>query len=322
MGTFWQQTVAFFMSIFQTLLWFVPSVWVSDVAAPPYEAATISTAAASQADALAAGGGWYVVLDDEFDGSTLDTSVWAYSKHGLRNVEYWCDDMVSVQGGNCVIKATKETNHVCTSGICPEDGLFTGGIETNGKLEQAYGYFEARVKFPDSAGMWSAMWLQSNTMGTLGNGGKDGSEIDVYESAFYYNPTKIGTCVHWDGYSDLWHREVGEITDTDIDLYDDYHTWGLLWTPDSYSIFLDGKLIRRTNAGGVSQVAEYLRLTCEIRTSGYAPYGQKLGADEFVGGDFLIDYVRIYQHTDFDGLEKTAADFDQPLLAEIAQNLG
>lgn len=111
-------------------------------------------------------------------------------------------------------------------------------------------------------------------MGRLGNGGKDGSEIDVFESSFYHNPTQIGHCIHWDGYSDTWHRDSGAVVDTGVDLYDDYHVWGLLWTPTEYTFFLDGKPIACTNAGGVSQVAEYLRFTVEIRHTEYGPYGR------------------------------------------------
>ncbi|MDR1409366.1 MAG: hypothetical protein LBJ12_03665, partial [Oscillospiraceae bacterium] len=91
----------------------------------------------------------------------------------------------------------------------------------------------------------------------------------------------------------------------------------LLWTPDRYTVLLDGQPLWRTNAGGVSQVPEFLRLTCEIRRTGYAPYGQQLG--EFTGGDFYIDYVRIYQHTDFESFIKAASDLKQPMFAKLAQ---
>ena len=120
-------------------------------------------------------------------------------------------------------------------------------------------------------------------MGRLGNGGKDGSEIDVFESSFYHNPTQIGHCIHWDGYSDTWHRDSGAVVDTGVDLYDDYHVWGLLWTPTEYTFFLDGKPIACTNAGGVSQVAEYLRFTVEIRHTEYGPYGRSSASYQHQG---------------------------------------
>lgn len=159
-------------------------------------------------------------------------------------------------------------------------------------------------------------------MGRLGNGGKDGSEIDVFESSFYHNPTQMATV------------SIGMATVTPGTA-----TAARLWTPGSTFTtittfgacsglrrstpsFLDGKPIACTNAGGVSQVAEYLRFTVEIRHTEYGPYGQKLG--EFINtrenpAEFQIDYVRAYQNTDFIASQKTAEDFKQPLLAKLVQ---
>ncbi|MDR3344455.1 MAG: glycoside hydrolase family 16 protein [Oscillospiraceae bacterium] len=316
---FFQRLPVVFMALIQSAFWFIPGVWDAKEAVA-YAVPDYANVAQSQADAQAAGGGWYVVLDDDFSGSSLNSDVWVTSPHGKRNTEYWCTNLVSVQGGEAVVSAAYLEDNVCT--VCPQVGDFTSGIETRGKLEQAFGYFEARVKFPNSAGMWSAMWLQANSVGRLGNGGKDGSEIDVFESAFYFNPQNIGACIHWDAYEDLWYRNVGTVSNTGINLYDDYHVWGLLWTPTSYTVFLDGKALWKTGAGGVSQVPEFLRLTCEVRRTGSAPYGQKLGAftaTKDSPAEFNIDYVRIYQHTDFLSSIKAPGDFKQPLLASIAQ---
>jgi beta-glucanase (GH16 family) len=159
-------------------------------------------------------------------------------------------------------------------------------------------------------------------MPKLGNGGKDGSEIDVYESAFVQNPTKTGSAVHWDSYEPNWHRVEGTVIETEKDLYDSWHTWGLLWTPNSYSFYLDGQLLWMTGVGGISQVPEFLRLTCEITRGAWGPYGQPLGPFEATKDDpaeFLIDYVRIYQHPDFEKFIKSPEDFKQPLLAQLFQ---
>ncbi|MCL2023993.1 MAG: glycoside hydrolase family 16 protein [Oscillospiraceae bacterium] len=307
---------AFFMSIVQCVAWFIPSVWDTKPEPAPYSIPDIGIAAATKEAAQTAGGGWYVVLEDNFDGNTLNEDVWMKSPHGLRNTEYWCDNMVRVENGECVVTAAVLDDNVCD--VCPASGDFTSGIETRGKLEQAFGYFEARVKYPKAPGMWTAMWLQSNTMSRLGNGGRDGSEIDIYESIFYANPTKTGMCVHWDSYNNPWYRSVGTVVDTGKDLYDDYHVWGLLWTPESYTFFLDGEPIWRTGAGGVAQVEEFLRLTVEIRRGEWGPYGEPLGvftATKDNPYEYFIDYVRIYQHTDFLDSIKSADDMKQPWLA-------
>lgn len=314
--------LALLMAALQSLLWFAPGLFGGDL---PVDTAAYAPPVYGQVgdeSQAAEHGGWYLTYEDDFDGDALNSDLWVTSPHGLRNTEYWCDNMVRVENGSCVISAAYLDDNDCPDGKCPASGDFTSGIETRGKQEQVFGYYEARVKFPKAEGLWSAMWFQSGTMGRLGNGGKDGSEIDVFESSFYHNPTQIGHCIHWDGYSDTWHRDSGAVVDTGVDLYDDYHVWGLLWTPTEYTFFLDGKPIACTNAGGVSQVAEYLRFTVEIRHTEYGPYGQKLG--EFINtrenpAEFQIDYVRAYQNTDFIASQKTAEDFKQPLLARLAQ---
>ena len=312
----------FFLSIVQCLFWFKPEVWDTKPGPSPYGVPDYAVVEQSKEAAKAAGGGWYIVLDDEFDGDALNEDVWMKSPHGLRNTEYWCDNMVRVENGNCVVSAAVLDDNVCD--ICPSSGDFTSGIETRGKLEQAFGYFEARVKYPSAQGMWTAMWLQSHTMGRLGNGGRDGSEIDIYESSFWSNPTQTGMCVHWDGYTERWHKSEGTVVDTGMNLYDEWQVWGLLWTPESYTFFLNGEPVWRTGAGGVSQVPEFLRLTCEIRRGETGPYGQPLGVFDATREnphEYLIDYVRIYQHTDFLSSVKSVNDLKQPWHAPLLEKL-
>ena len=256
--------------------------------------------------------GWYVTLEENFDGDKLPET-FAPSPHGLRHTEYWCDDMVSVENGNAVIKATYSDNHECD--ICPKNGYFTSGIETkrtaNGKsenlFEQAFGYFEARVCFPKSGGMWSAFWLQTDSVGNIGNKGEDGSEIDIYESSFYNtNKSNIGHAIHYDGYANK-HKCMDRISNSGYDLYDGFHTFAVKWTPYEYVFFVDGKVSWATDFGGVCKVPAYLRFTNEIRDGKSGPYGQELG--KFDGGEFLIDYVKVYQNVNYIPHIQSPSDF-------------
>lgn len=276
-----------------------PQKGYSSIPSPDISRPAADAAFASLEDARANGGGWYVTMDEQFEGDSLP-ALWKPSPHGRRNTEYWCANMLDPgEDGRMKILAAALDDNVCDT--CPAQGDFTSGIETPGLFEQAFGYYECRVKLPRGPGLWSAFWLQTHSMGNLGARGKDGSEIDVYESSFHYEPAKVGNCIHWDGYGDF-HGSLGYVSDFGADLYDGWHTYGLLWTPDSYTFFVDGKAIWQTDAGGVSRVPSYLRLTVEIRRSEFGPYGAKLG--EFANtrenpSVFEIDYVKVYQHTDF-----------------------
>lgn len=293
--------------------------------------------------------GWYMVFEDDFEGDSLNENIkfgekyrgnkeiWTTSPHAIRwesNDEskpeqacWWCDEMVEVKDSNAVIHSRYEENHTC-NGECPAKGRFTGGIETriiNGEnnsnkgtsdemlFSQAFGYFEVRAKLPKSQGLWSAFWLQSSNMRKIGNNGMDGTEIDVFESAFLNSKkSEMGHALLWDGYS-----KDGKcspyITDLEQDLYDGYHTYALKWTPEYYVFYIDGVATWATNDGDVSRVKEFLRLTVEIDAGdGWGPHGQKIGQfshnnDE--NEDFLVDYVKVWQNENYEQFIKDDAEF-------------
>lgn len=265
---------------------------------------------------------WRLTLHTDFTAlDSLDGTVWAPSPHGLRKYEYWCADMIEFGDEGLIVKSVREDDHKCSAGICPQSGVFTSGIETRDGdeilFEQAYGYFEATVKVPLGTGMWSAFWLQSNNVGNIGNGGKDGAEIDVYESSFLSDPTKTGSAIHVDAYSAPWYSYGDHVADTGKDLYDGrFHTYAVLWTPDAYIFYVDGEETWRTDYRGVSTVPEFLRLTVEIRDPEYAvygPYGQKIGAFENAddgANDFVIKDVKVFACDDFAPYVNSVQDFD------------
>jgi len=270
-------------------------------------------------------GGWYEVFTDDFN--ELDPERWAYSPHGLRwpsdsknkaLANYWCDDMVSVKDGYVYVKAEQKSEHNCSCGVCPTEGRFSGGIETRRIVQtdgantqggyddilfaQAFGYFETRVKFPDANGLWSAFWLQSSNQRKIGSEGCDGTEIDVFESAFRKNnPKKMGHALLWDGYGE--HSSVqGHITKLDYSLYGDFHTFALKWTPEYYVFYIDGIATWASNAGGVSKVKQFLRFSVEVDAGDkWGPHGMRIGAFKYdTPPEFVIDYVKVYQNENYE----------------------
>ena len=258
--------------------------------------------------------GWYLVFEDDFEGDKLNEGIkfgdkyegnkeiWTTSPHAIRwesndkdkpeQACWWCPEMVEVKDSNAVIHSRYEENHSC-NGECPAKGRFTSGIETrliegdnnSNKgtsdtmlFSQAFGYFECRAKLPKSQGLWSAFWLQSSNMRKVGNAGMDGTEIDVFESAFLNSKkSKMGHALLWDGYGKDG-RVADYIGKLEQDLYDGYHTYALKWTPEYYVFYIDGEPTWATNDGDVSRVKEFLRLTVEIDAGdGWGPHGQKIG---------------------------------------------
>src|SRR5262249_30946468 len=211
------------------------------------------------------GGGWQMLGPDEFTGPSLDTRKGAASP-GARRDAVNTASAVSVGGGNLTITTY-------TSG----GTNYTGFIGTQGKFQATYGYYEARIKFQDAPGMWSAFWLQSPTMGNpVGNPAAAGTEIDVVEhrsrdSAGTDISNKAVSNLHWDGYG-ADHKSVGSGLVTNpstASLQGNFHTYGLLWTPTGYSFYIDD-VLRWSTTQAVSRRSEFLYLSSEVQNNSWA----------------------------------------------------
>ena len=87
---------------------------------------------------------------------------------------------------------------------------------------------------------------------------------------------------------------------------DAYHTFGLLWEPDGYTVFVDGVQHAQKVGGGagefVSQTEEFILISTECksyrtnRMTGTAAPG--LEAAAAANDAFIVDYVRVYDLED------------------------
>jgi hypothetical protein len=91
---------------------------------------------------------------------------------------------------------------------------------------------------------------------------------------------------HWDGYGKD-HESEGKVVRVP-GVMKGWHTIGLLWLPEQYVFYVDGKETWRTKAGGVSQVPEYMLLSDEV-----GPWGGDIRKAKLPDA-FLVDYVRVY----------------------------
>ena len=119
---------------------------------------------------------------------------------------------------------------------------------------------------------------------TVGNDGRDGTEIDIVEMP--WRDGRLTANLHWDGY-DKAHKSAGKKF-TLPEVTEGFHNYGLLWLPAEYVFYVDGKEVWRSDAGGVSQVPEFLKLTNEIGK--WAGDIKKAKLPDY----FEVDYVRVY----------------------------
>lgn len=237
----------------------------------------LSAAQPSPADPLPpapVGEQWKLIWHDEFDGSTLDESKWECPPDAPRRDGWWMRKAVSLDGqGHLVMKTFRDG-----------DKLVDGCVRTRGKFEHAFGYYVARIKLHKEPGHWPAFWLMGNTVGRVGDEGRDGSEIDIMEKPWLDG--QLNHAVHWDGYEK--HHKAASSKPSIDGLMEGWHTYSLLWSPDEYVFYVDGKETWRTKAGGVCQAPLFIKLSDEIGKWG----GDIQKAN--LPDEFLVDYVRVY----------------------------
>lgn len=221
---------------------------------------------------------WQLIWSDEFDGNAVDQSKWELLGDWKRRDGFWVKEDSYLDGQGHLILRTKKDG----------DRYTCGAVRTRGKFEHRYGYWVCRCKFPKEQGHWPAFWLHADTVGRIGDAGRDGTEIDIMEKP--WREDRITQNLHWDGYGKE-HQHVGTTFDFP-GLSEGFHTFGLHWTPDEYVFYVDGKETWRTSGGGVSQVPGYAKLTEEIGDWG----GDIKKAD--LPDEFVVDYVRVYDLAD------------------------
>ena len=233
--------------------------------------------------------GYSVVFEDNFDGDSLDLDKWEYRGTGPRAGGFMSPGQVRVENGRLILKA--EYLEDGPNG----PGWYSGMIRT--VEEFTYGYFEMKCVCSQGGGFWSAWWLNGRGMASAeeSKGGVGGAEIDIFEALCYkdykrwVNKNAVSLNVHVDGYyEDLKSLDLGCWKGKNI--YEEYNTYGLLWTEDEYIFYINGaEAARSTFKDGVSQAPEYAIISLEL------PSEKGFSEQPGFTTEFIIDNVRILQ---------------------------
>lgn len=218
-------------------------------------------------------GSWILTFEDEFDANALDTSKWNV-RTGKRRDGHWGAAGVITRGDGFLEISTRV-----------DDGkIVSGSIDTKGRFEQRFGYFEARCRLPKVAGHWSAFWLLSREFGRTDDARLSGAEIDIFEYHTLLGDS-IHHALHWPKY-DSNIRSLKKRTPLIQD--GRFHVFGLLWSKEKYVFYLDDKPVWESSSG-VSEVAQYILLSNEV-----GPWAGPLNVDQ-LPDHMTCDYVRVYK---------------------------
>jgi beta-glucanase (GH16 family) len=236
-----------------------------------------------------------LVWQDEFEGSGLpDPARWAYDT--FRNRPGWFNnerqyysaarlENSEVRDGRLVITARLES----LSGQPDWGGqrYSSARLITQGKAEWTTGYFELRAKLPCGRGTWPALWF-------LGAQGEwpDAGELDLMEHVGR-EPGRVFSTVHTrSGYGGNGKGGATQLPDACTA----FHTYQMLWTPQSVRFGVDGKEHARYDNAGLGAVQwpfdkpQFLIMNIAV--------GGDLGGsvdDAAFPQQMEIDYVRVYQ---------------------------
>ena len=242
-----------------SMQYFAPFLVASNVTvkaiatAPGYSASTV--ASQSFSPNIASG---TLVWSDEFANSGManvlpDSKIWTYDTGyrccGNNELETYC----AAGSATAPCDPGNPNAYLDTTGILHIVGRITSGttytsarLKTQGIFSFMYGRIEARMKLPESQGMWPAFWLLGNNITTLS--WPACGELDVMEHIDGSNPP-FSSGTQPPGYDWIAGSVHGGSTSAHLDGTQRYnptgfsaaawHTYGMIWTKGQVQFYVD-----------------------------------------------------------------------------------
>ena len=250
-------------------------------AAPTYTPAPAPPASNPAPDPSYLPEGYELAFSDDFNGTSLDTSVWdhqdgTYYVNGYTGA--YRPENVTVSDGTCKIAMKKESYGGAQ--------YTTGGIIS--KPSFGFGYYEARLKFSGTgSGFHQSFWLYTN-IGNRETTQDSYDEVDIIETDSSNVNNYYITYHDWHWLSSA-HDAYSVASVNTSSLSDNYHTFGALYTNTEVKFYLDGSLVGSRNISSIQKNRNSIRLNNVV----YQPV-----VDTYLPGEYDIDWVRYYEAPD------------------------
>ncbi len=249
--------------------------------------------------------GYQLYFEDEFEGDSLDPSVWSYEigngngGWGNSELEYYKKENAVVKDGKLHIIAKREKvgNFDYTS----------ARIKTANKMKFKYGIVEAKISLPAEKGMWPAFWMMPNT--SEYGGWPHSGEIDIMEANGNY---EYGTscAIHYSlpggahtydtGYNNMKTRDY-------ISSFTEFHVYKVDWNEENIAMYVDDRLIKEfpQRMWSTTTVDKETNPAAPFDQEFYVLFNMAVGGnyvknDEpnggFTSSEMVIDYLRVYTY--------------------------
>ena len=247
---------------------------------------------------------WKLTWSDEFDGpvgALVDSTKWVTETGGQgwgnQERQYYTTRATNASldgSGRLVITARAEaldTSYRCWYGSCR---YTSARLKTQGRFQQTYGRFEARIRVPRGQGIWPAFWMLGGDIDRVG--WPRCGEIDVMEH-IGREPKVVHGTMHGPGYSGASGIGGADSLLSGL-MADDFHVFAVEWAPGEIRWFFDQKEYRRSTPANLPPGAAWVFdhpffLLLNVAVGGAWP-GDPDASTTFPQ-QMLVDYVRVYQ---------------------------
>lgn len=263
-----------------------------------------------------------MLWNEEFNGTSLDTSKWTVitGTEGNSQAHYTANN-VSVANGyldlrtrrHCVTSASdaltdaNASTAVCAANLITE---YSSGQVRTGKVLTS-GRIEIRAKLPATQlGLWPAIWLRNPTPWCNTNYG----ELDVME--WYGDQPTIDTATTHITCANNSTVHMAHNLNTGVNLGNTWHTWAMTWNPTSVKYYFDGSNLNSASGDSDKLTDTYadftgvtsslfstilnttweIRLNTQVTQASDAYHATPDNTKSYPNADYQIDYIRVYSN--------------------------
>ena len=235
--------------------------------------------------------GYNLVWEEEFDGSSLDLSVWNYetgaSGWGNNESQYYRSGNKNAELDQGFLRITaKEETHLGAP-------YTSARLTTQGKESFQYGRIDIRAKVPYGQGVWPALWMLGDNFGSAG--WPTCGEIDIMEliGGDGYNDRTVYGTAHWSNNGS--HAEYGGNRSLPLGekFNDEFHVFSIVWNSSSIKWYVDNSLYHTMNTASLTAFQNKFFFILNIAVEGNwpGPVGPSTQFPQYM----LVDYIRVFQ---------------------------